>query len=397
MRSLREASDRKAGLAVVGTAASGLQFGRLHVSPLTITLACLLTICATLVAGLWPFCSPRNQAAWTQDGNGIRFDKHGTALSTGTLSIPDLPACSVEIWVRPSEVWKKGSILTFYNHQTDRQFTMEQDFTDLVLRAGDARRDHYRQRQLLVEDVFRKKQAFITVTSDGQNTSVYIDGRLAATGPKLRLSGKDLAGQMIVANAPLRDHSWPGEVKGLAVYASHLEPASIEEHYRSLTQKGEPLVNKSEVPVAVYVFGEHGGNVIHNAVGSGSDLEIPKHFVVVRQLLFEPPVTEFYAEGSYLKNAAINVAGFIPLGFILAVYFIELRRMRRAGLVTVLVAASVSIAIEYFQWYLPTRYSGVTDIITNTLGAWFGVLLYAAAKRLACRCWPEYRGVQASY
>jgi glycopeptide antibiotics resistance protein len=52
-----------------------------------------------------------------------------------------------------------------------------------------------------------------------------------------------------------------------------------------------------------------------------------------------------------------------------------MRSRWRAILFTILSGAGLSFAIEVLQFYIPQRGSGITDIITNTLGAALGALL----------------------
>jgi len=71
------------------------------------------------------------------------------------------------------------------------------------------------------------------------------------------------------------------------------------------------------------------------------------------------------------------------------------RRVKRVALMAVFLGALVSLTIEILQSYLPTRDSGMTDIITNTLGTWVGVAAFRseAAQTLfaALRHWSEAR------
>jgi VanZ family protein len=381
MQLLQKTSGEKAALRVSGRSSELLELYRFQISPRAVGFLCLITLCATLVAGLWPFCAPENQVSWAKNENAIVFGKNGTALSSRQLDLANVEgaACSVEAWVQPKRIWTTGVVLSVYDSRDRREFTLEQDYTDLVLRRGDGSQDE--RRLLRIQDVFRKPEAFINVTSDGQKTQVYIDGQWVLGSSEFQLSNQDLSGQLILANAAFFDRSWSGQMKGLAIYTSELNAAQILEHYQDWTQRGRATSGPSDQPLASYTFGEHNGSIIHDAAPSGIDLRIPRRFLVIDQLLFQSPVMEFRTQPTYLKNALINVAGFIPLGFMLSLYFAGVRRMRGAAIVAVLAGAAVSFAIEYFQSFLPTRYSGWTDILTNVIGTGIGAGLYWHASR----------------
>ncbi len=388
MQPLQKTSGEKDVPRASGRSLDVLELYEFHIPHCAVGFLCLITVCATLLAGLWPFRAPENEVTWTKNENALWFGENGTALGSRRLDFASAngSACSIEVWVHPTRLWTTRAILTFYDSRDSREFMLEQADTDLVLHLGD--KDG--QRLLRIRDVFRKPEPFISVTSNGRDTLIYIDGQLALGSPDFGLSSKDLSGQLILANAPFFDQSWAGRMKGLAIYASELDAAQVLKHYGDWKQHGQPTFGKSEKVLALYLFREHEGNTVHSEAPSGIDLTIPQRFMVVDQLLFQSPVSEFHTQGSYLKNALINVAGFVPLGFMVSLYFAAVRRMRQAAVAAVLVGAAVSFAIEYFQSFLPTRYSGWTDILTNTIGTGIGTILYWRVSRLmVSKPWVE--------
>jgi VanZ family protein len=229
-----------------------------------------------------------------------------------------------------------------------------------------------------IENVFHQsKPIFITITSGSKKTSMYTDGTLAQSFPRFRF-GKDCTGELVIGTSPIANDSWPGKIKGLAIFQRELDPAEVFEHYESWTTAGRPNLSGNEHATAVYPFDERAGNTVHNALGSGVDLFIPKRFSLLHQPFLEPFWKEFQPTASYWGDILINIIGFIPLGFFFFAYWSVKRPIKHAALTTVVLGFAVSLTIEVLQSYLPTRFSGTTDLITNTFGTFVGVRLYAS-------------------
>lgn len=344
-----------------------------------ISAASLLTLCGILVAGLWPFHSPENQVHWLPQENGLHFGHYGVVLSSGTFWSTglDRSPCTIEIWLKPALTWSSGTVLAFYNPSNHQQLSFRQEYADLaIVREIGSLHDYRKSAQIYANDAFRKGQVFITITSDGHSGEVYVNGAIVKSFQQFGLSTADLAGQLILAASPLQSHSWSGWLRGLAIYGSQLTAEQVAQHYQDWTQRGKPEISEHERSLALYLFNERAGEIAHSESMPGRDLHIPKRYMVMDQILLEPPLSELHRQGSYLKNAALNVAGFAPLGFFFGAYFTSVRRLRHGFMATALFGAIVSLTIEVLQAHLPTRDSGVTDVITNTLGTCIGVALY---------------------
>jgi VanZ family protein len=233
--------------------------------------------------------------------------------------------------------------------------------------------------KLYIAHLFRKgKQLFVTITSSPQGTVVYVNGVLVRTSPQFGLTSKDLTGQLVAGNHPLADDGWQGQLRGLAIYDRELTAGEVSQHYDAWTTNQTAEI-RNEGPVALYLFNERMGKVVHNLMNSGAELHIPEHYFVLRAPFLERPWHEFNPSWSYCKNVLINIGGFVPLGFFFCAYFTSVRRFDRAALATFVLGGVVSLTIEVLQTFLPTRDSGMTDLITNTLGTGIGTALYSSA------------------
>lgn len=341
---------------------------------------CVAVLCGILVAGLWPFHSPKNQVTWLGTENGLRFADAGTVVSTGEfrLATPEESSCSIEVWAEPALQHDSNTLLAFYTPQNPVQLALRQSDTDLLLERDKGRGGHrIRTAVFYIDDVFRSmRPVFITVSSGTQGTAVYVNGVWAKAAARFRITSGDCTGRLIVATSPIGNDDWTGQLRGLAIYHRELTPPEVVRHYETWTGKGRPDLTEEERCAALYLFQEHGGNRIHSQVGPGPDLLIPEKYQIEDQAFLTPFWKEFDPSWGYWKNVIKNIGGFVPLGFFFCAYFSLKPFSKRAALLTTILGALVSITIEVLQAYLPTRDSGMTDIITNTFGTWVGVMLY---------------------
>ena len=344
---------------------------------------CLAVLCTILALGLWPFHSPTNEVSWLRAGNGLSYARYGTAMSSGVFEAGpngSEGAGSVEIWLQPGNIWDSGTLLSFSTSADLYRFSLRETQTDLRVQAAIAdgakgmRRSGFDVDRLF----YRAGPSFITVTSGARGTAVYRDGILARRVARWRLGGNQLTGRLVLGDSPGQGDSWQGRFFGLAVYRVELSPEQVLRHYESWTQTGKPEIGKDEDNAALYLFDEHAGNVVHNRANSAVDLLIPKTYTVLDQIFLEPVWTEFGMTRSYWGAALKNIVGFMPFGFCFCARLAWSRYQKRAALVSVVLGALASLTIEVLQSRLPTRDSGTTDLITNTLGTWIGAALFGS-------------------
>ena len=343
-------------------------------------LVCLSLLCVILALGLWPFHRPKNEVAWLGKENGLRFGGYGTILSSGTFQMAgsqDEASSSLEIWLQPGLTSDSNTFLSFSTPQNPLQFTLHQYFSYLILNREN-RGDQHRTEVIGIDGVFNQiKPVFITITSGTQETAMYVDGALARAFPGFRL-GKDFTGQLVIGTSPVTAHSWPGQLRGLAIYHQELSAEHVLKHYETWTTHGVPELIGNEHIVALYLFNERAGSVVHNAFRPGVDLYIPQRFSLLHQVFLKPFWKEYQPGWGYWIDLLLNVVAFIPLGFFFCSYWSAVRPIIRPALAATVLGLAVSLTIEILQSYLPTRSSGTTDLFTNTLGTFLGVRLYGS-------------------
>ena len=343
---------------------------------------CALVLLCILVAGLWPFHVPRNEVTWLGQEGGLLFGKYGSIVSASPFNANPRRAdgsCSLQIWLEPKRVHFSGTILAFYQPESRvTLFALRQSLGDLVLqRASQNELGQAKTVKIYIDDVFsHQKPVLFTISSNQSGTTVFANGAFVRKFENFKLSSQDLTGQLIVGNSPVTTDDWSGQLRGLAVYDRELTANEVSQDFANWTNGKSPDLAQSGSAVALYLFNEGHGNVVHNQVDSATDLLIPERFFILHGQLLERPWDEFRPDWNYWKNIGINVAGFIPLGFFFYAYLSLLRRVENPVAITIALGFVVSLTIEVLQAFLPTRDSGMTDLITNTLGTAVGVMTF---------------------
>lgn len=91
-------------------------------------------------------------------------------------------------------------------------------------------------------------------------------------------------------------------------------------------------------------------------------------------------------------DATINIAGYVPLGFLLSLAMMRSGWARGALWLAVLAGALLSLAMEFLQIYLPRRVPSNMDLTLNAAGTLAGALAALLLERLgALDRWSDFR------
>ena len=314
---------------------------------------------------------------WLKTTNGLGFGRLGIVVSDGdvsSLSHDKEATCSVEIWVKSGATRGTSTLLVFSTKNNPMQLWIHAYQKALVLkRIADG--TERQGKTIGIDNVFgRSDPLFLTFASGERQTSIYVDGHLVESFPGFRF-GNECNGRLVIGTSTVGGDTWSGELRGLAIYHNELTPEETLQHYESWTTRGRPSIGRDEAAAGIYLFDEHAGSIVHNAVQPGINLVIPNRYSILHQGILEPVWKEFRLTRNYWVDVTVNIIGFIPLGFAFCAYWSTARPAKHPALLTIALGFAVSLTIEVLQAYLPTRDSSMTDVITNTLGTVLGVAI----------------------
>src|SRR5262249_1196783 len=155
---------------------------------------------------------------------------------------------------------------------------------------------------------------------------------------------------MVVGNSTTND-LWQGTVSGLALYGRALTPEQVQNHFASWNANRGPILGEEEPPSALYLFQEGRGNIVASKSASAPDLEIPEYYRVLHPAFIAPAwndsflASRVWARAWYWKDMAINIAGFVPLGFLITACFPPGSPFMRSALTAIVLGFLLSFMI----------------------------------------------------
>jgi hypothetical protein len=221
----------------------------------------------------------------------------------------------------------------------------------------------------------------LTITSGRKGTSVYLDGKLAKTDPKLQLSYPYQAGRtwLTLGNSLYGHHPWHGLLAGLALYDIAIDPEEVMEHEAQWAAGSFAGINGGIAPKIRYRFDLHATGQVNNIAGKDYPLHVPEWMVILKKEILSWRQVLNRMKWNIAQDMVINLLGFMPLGWMLCATLSRLGGFagRRYLWLAVGLAFAFSLSLEIVQAWIPSRDSSLIDLIMNTLGAAAGSWIYS--------------------
>lgn len=347
-----------------------------------------------LFIGFWPFAFRSvNNVGWLKNKNGIYLRTHGIVFGPleDTKNEPvsffgEEKSISIEIWLKPgTDVPNNDSyIFSIFDDQQPEIFSLAQVKSSLKISIPDTTRSKSNWRWLK-NALFKAQKIFITISSDKNETIVYLNGKIADKFRNYSLVPERQSNSpwhVVIGNNPAGQKPWHGNVYGMAIYNQSLTPEKVYDHYQKW-QSNEILSFAKEIgTVALYPMDEQTGDVIHNIAYDRYHLVIPKQFKGLKKNFLKLSRNSLNLSLKSFQDMSINIIGFIPFGYLFFRYIGSLRYrkipMWQLVIMTISTGVFLSLIVEMSQTFLPTRYSSITDFIFNTIGAAIGASIAAA-------------------
>jgi VanZ family protein len=249
-----------------------------------------------------------------------------------------------------------------------RWFTLDQ--------SGRRWRKEIGVRDALIKD----KTHRLTLVSSGATCSVYVNGKLAKSfqGVSLIEDRESIRGDSIaLGNSREVKSPWTGNVVALRVYER-----ALSEHEIARGRDGGTEDSSYDGLIASYALEKSHSTSIPDLSGNKNTLSVPERVTLTNSILAWPDWRN-QKDSSPVPDIVVNILGFVPFGFLFALWRRQANGSRRWAdfVLAVLAGALISLVIEVTQAFIPARDSNMVDVICNIGGTILGAGFWVPGSR----------------
>jgi len=328
----------------------------------------LLVLCAGGIAAacLYPFDFVNSNHVTEESGKGVYFSDPSIAYSTdAVMKLAAVERFTLSLHIMPRYQPRNpniGQIIGSGLNDRLFNFALRQKWKDLCFMIGADSQD-IPQCRLLIENVFWKPESvWVDIEYDGTVLRSYING-IARDSAVYDIPLHWVASYPIVAgNSADLQYPWSGRLDTFALFSQVLPADGRCGGWRN---------DDWARPLLLYNSLDYKGAVIRDGgIGGPVDLFVPEHYRPYRYIFLE------FFPSFFPYDIVVNIIGFIPLGFFISLLIrrSQLSTAKRLILIVTL-GFLLSLAMELLQAYLPTRDSGIADILSNSVGTIPGYFL----------------------
>jgi hypothetical protein len=228
-------------------------------------------------------------------------------------------------------------------------------------------RDSKQFNELTIPEVFRKdRPSWIALTFNGATVRCYVDGVKKAerrTGP-MALTQWDSTYPVVFGTDPAGQQQWEGVIHTAAIFDRAFKAADL---------RHPDLIFKKYSSIIHYAFGRRTLGSIPSGGGDPDSVFIPALYTPYNRSTLFDSIRLLGRQRLYVRDIVANIFLFLPIGVFSALAF----RRSAHGLVfyaalSVCLGLMLSMSIEYLQIFLPSRYSSMLDVLSNTIGTAIG-------------------------
>ncbi len=348
---------------------------KVSVNVVILIVVCLLMVTCLYAACLWPFnFNQKNTVLWLPNIPGIYLGKFGHLYSNDNFeyNLFKQNKITIDFSLRAKDESNSGLqyIASFVNNETGLEdFVICQWRSHLQLLR---RKEIFQDRPFSVCSVryalLQGDSTKVRIVSDAKRTRVFINGVCRMDNRGFSILSKNLTGKfrLLLGNALDGEAGWKGELYAFSL-VNIADEVSVDCSDKRLEFKN----------IARYQFNEGSGESVYNKDGPPHTLVIPEAFRPLKRPILSMSKKMFEFSRSTILDMLLNILGFIPYGFILAIGIAQFwyKSKRQVLIVTLLLGSMTSFSIEILQIYLPSRDSSIMDVVLNTVGTVLGFFL----------------------